>query len=93
MSSTLSTLSELDVSVKSKVISLLDGFAVCNMSSSLAHMFPSSPVSVGILASNRTLEVGALHLAIPAILRVVVLKQFPVADGPFTDTISAVGKK
>ena len=50
-----------------------------------------SPVSVGILPSNRTLEVGASHLEVdPA---VVTLEQIPVADDPFTDIVSAVGKK
>ena len=57
-------------------------------------MSPSSPVSVGILPSNRTLEVGVLHLAnSPKLARVVTLAQFPVADDPFTDIVSAVGKK
>ena len=46
-------------------------------------MSPSSPVSVGILPLNRTLEAGASHL----IRRgpIAKLEQFPVADDPFTD--------
>ena len=58
-------------------------------------MSPSSPVSVGILPSNRTLEVGASQLDRDpsAPLPGVTLEQFPVADDPFTDTASAVGKK
>ena len=52
-----------------------------------------SPVSVGILSSNRTLEVGALHLDSPLLLKVVTLEQFPSADDPFADIVSAVGKK
>ena len=56
-------------------------------------MFPSSPVSVGMLPSNRTLEVGASHLDSPIPKPVVTLEQFPVADDPFTDTVSSVGKK
>ena len=50
-----------------------------------------SPVSVGTLLSNRTLEVGASHLDSP--LKLVTLEQFPVADDPFTDIVSAVRKK
>ena len=56
-------------------------------------MSPSSPVSVGILPSNRTLEVGALHLVNPSLGAVVALGQFPVADDPFTDIVSVTGKK
>ena len=57
-------------------------------------MSPYSPVSVGILSSNRTLEVGVSHLE-----RCVLVvpgstsEQFPVADDPFTDIVSTVGKK
>ena len=57
-------------------------------------MSPSSPVSVGILPSNRTLEVGVAHL--DSILNsgpAVASEQFPVADDPFTDLVSVVGKK
>ena len=56
-------------------------------------MSPSSPVSVGILPSNRTLEVGALHLVNPTLVVEVTLRQFPVADDPFTDIVSLVGNK
>ena len=52
-------------------------------------MSPSSPVSVGIL----TLEVGVSHLDSPLGGTVVTLEQFPVADDPFTDIVSAAGKK
>ena len=53
-------------------------------------MFPFSPVSVGMLPSNRTLEVGASQLDS---LNWSVITQFPVAEDPFNDTVSAVGKK
>ena len=52
-------------------------------------MSPSSPVSVGILPSSRTLEVGVSHLD----SSLLTLEQFRVADDPFTDSVSAVGKK
>ena len=55
-------------------------------------MSSSSPVSVGILPSNRTLEIGASHL--DWVLLVVprsTLEQCPVGDDPFTDIVSAVG--
>ena len=87
--STFTTLKFTDAA-KSKIISLLASFVVCNVSSWLAHVSPSSPVSVGILPSNRTLEVGASHL--DSWPRLVTLEQFPVADDPFTDIVSAVGK-
>ena len=56
-------------------------------------MSPSSPVSVGILPSNRTLVVGVSHLDRDpsAPMLVVTLKQCPTGDDPFTDTVSAVG--
>ena len=54
-------------------------------------MSPSSPVSV---PSNRTLEVGVAHLdSPPRAAEILTLEQFPVADDPFTDIVSAVGKK
>ena len=53
-------------------------------------MSPSSPVSVGMLPSNRTLEFGVSHLDSPLPIPIVTLEQFPVADDPFTDTVSAV---
>ena len=49
-------------------------------------MSPSSPVSVGICPSYRTLEVGSVQVMVPLLL--VTLKQFPVAEEPFTDTPS-----
>ena len=59
--STLFT-TKFGVSVKSEMMSNL--FAVCNCNASrlLAHMSPSSPVSVGILPLNRTLLVGTSHI-------------------------------
>ena len=56
-------------------------------------MSPSSPVSVGILPSNRTLKVGTSHLDSPLLLKAATLEQFPVADDPFTDTVSGKDKK
>ena len=56
------------------------------MSSRLAHVLPSSPVSVGMTPSNRTLEVGLLHVNVNIFLR--VSEQRPVADDPLTDTVS-----
>ena len=53
-------------------------------------MSPSSPVSVGILPSNRTLLVGTSHVdRIPLVVNVID-EQFPSCDDPFTDTVSAV---
>ena len=54
-------------------------------------MSPSSPVSVGILPSNRTLEVGASHLDSPKVVPRSKSGQFPVTDDPFTDIVSKVG--
>ena len=50
-------------------------------------MLPSSPVSVGMTPSNRTLEVGSVQFVITPVL--VTLEQCPVADDPLTDTVSA----
>ncbi len=52
-------------------------------------MFPSSPVSVGMFPSNRTLEAGAVHVLtfnprINSVLK-VALEQCPVGDDPFAD--------
>jgi hypothetical protein len=56
-------------------------------------MSPSSPVSVGILPSNRTLVFGVLHLdRLPSPRSVVTSEHCPTADDPFTDVVSAVGK-
>ena len=57
-------------------------------------MSPSSPVSVGVLPSNRTLLVGTSHLDRSLNLTPifnVTFEQFPIGDDPFTDTVSAVG--
>ncbi len=45
-------------------------------------MSPSSPVSVGMCPSNRTLDAGLLQLTV--LLCIVELEQFPVAEDPFT---------
>ena len=49
-------------------------------------MSPSSPVSVGMTSSNRTLEVVFEQVDITPVL--LTLEQCPVADDPFTDTVS-----
>ena len=49
-------------------------------------MSPSSPVSVGILPSSRTLEAGSLQIMLPAIG--TELEQCPAAEDPFTDVDS-----
>ena len=45
-------------------------------------MSPSSPVSVGMTPSNRTLEVGSVQVNVDS-----TLEQCPVADDPLTDTV------
>ena len=50
-------------------------------------MSPSSPVSVGMTLSNRTLEVGSVQFVMTPVL--LTLEQCPVADAPLTDTMSA----
>ena len=89
MNTTNSTLPTLDIGLK--LISMtLDKFAI---SKSLAHeeLLLFSPVSVGILPSNRTLVVGVLQLEKVSLLR-VTLEQCPTGDEPFNDTVLAVGK-
>ena len=54
-------------------------------------MSPSSPVSVGILPSSRTLEADSLQTVLPAIG--TELEQCPAADDPFTDADSPSGKE
>lgn len=54
----------------------------CTIRSWLAHMLPSSAVRVGTLPSDRTLEVGLLHVD-TASSRGVTSEQCPVADEPF----------
>ena len=51
-------------------------------------MSPSSPVSVGITPSNRTLEVGSVEVEMRLFLR-RILEQCPVADDPLTFTVLA----
>ena len=48
-------------------------------------MSPSSPVSVGMIPSKRTLEVGSVQVDMTPVL--VTLEQCPVADDPLTDTV------
>lgn len=82
--STLLTPTNLDVPLKLTVIlAMLD----CIVSSCLAHKFPSSPVSVGMFPSNKTLDVGVVQIVWRPYLE--ALKQFPVMDDPFTDLVSA----
>ena len=50
-------------------------------------MSPSSPVSVGMTPSNRTLEVGSAQVDLIPVL--LILEQCPVSDDPLTDTVSA----
>ncbi len=46
-------------------------------------MFPSSPVSVGMFPSNRTLEGGSKQVCVP--VSAIIVEQCPIADEPFTD--------
>ena len=50
-------------------------------------MSPSSPVSVGMMPSYRTLEVGSVQVDVTPLL--LTHEQCPVADDPLTDTVSA----
>ena len=56
-------------------------------------MSPSSPVSVGILPSNRTLEVGVAHLEAVVSAPKPMSEHIPVTDDPFTDTTLPVRKE
>ena len=59
------------------------------VSSWLAHMSPSSPVSVGTFPSNRTLLVGAVQ-----VLEGIKFEHLPLVDDPFTATKSvSLGRK
>ena len=69
------------VTVKLNVI-LAEENSVLNVSSCLAHMSPSNPVSVGI-PSNKTLVRGALH-TLPESAR---LEQNSVALDPLSEII------
>ena len=51
----------------------------------------SSPVSVGITPSNRTLEVGSVQADVAPLL--LTLEQCPVADDPFTEIVSTSAMK
>ena len=51
-------------------------------------MSPSSPVSVGMTPSNRTLEVGSVQIDVRLFLR-PILEQCPVEDDPLTFTVLA----
>ena len=70
------------------------GFDKFIVSRSLAHndILLSSPASVGIFPSNRTLVVGLSQLDSDPSLP-VTFEQSPTGDDPFTDTVSAVGKR
>ena len=48
-------------------------------------MSPSSPVSVGMTLSNRTLEVGSVQIDV-ALFLLLKFEQCPVTDDPLTDT-------
>ena len=65
--------------LKSNVIEA-DDVDVLSVSSWVAHMSPSSPVSVGI-PSNKTLLRGVLH----SLPESDTLEQWPVADEPLSD--------
>ena len=53
-------------------------------------MSPSSPVSVGMLPSNRTLALGSEQVDMLDMFWITMLEQFPVAEEPLTDTTSSV---
>ncbi len=59
---------------------MLEHVDVLSVSSWVAHMSPSSPVSVGI-PSNKTLLSGVLH----TLLESDTSEQWPVADDPLSD--------
>ena len=61
------------------------------VSSLLAHMSPSSPVSVGTFPSNRTLLVGMVQVFL--VLEGMKLEHLPVLDDPFTVTKSVSKEK
>ena len=80
------------VVVKSKATSVfIPGCCGCNVSSSFAHMFPSSAISVGMFPLYSTLDDGVEHMNVPP-PTLVALEQFAVIDEPFTDRIGAVRK-
>ena len=54
-------------------------------------MSPSSPVSVGMTPSNRTLEVGSAQVDLAPVL--LTFEQCPVADDPLTDTVTSLKMK
>lgn len=58
--------------------------------SSPAHVLPSSPVSVGILPSKRTLEAGDWHLI--AIALPNANPHLFVAEEPLTETVAGTMK-
>ena len=62
------------------------------VSSRLAHMSPSSPVSVETFPSNRTLLVGAIQVCL--VIEGIKFEHLPVLDDPFTATkFISLGKK
>ena len=50
----------------------------------LAQVFPSSAASVGVILSNRTLEVGLLQVEVGSFQFSVTFEQCPTADDPLT---------
>ena len=50
-------------------------------------MSPSSPVSVGMTPSNRTLEVGSVQINLGPVL--LTFEHCPVADDPLTDIVTS----
>ena len=51
-------------------------------------MSPSSPVSVGMTPSNRTLEEGSVQVDLTPVL--LTFEQCPVADDPLTDIVTSL---
>ena len=70
--------------MKSKVM-LVVLAVVFIVSSVLAHMSPSIPVSVGTFPSNRTLLVGVKQVCSVAEIKI---EHLPILDDPFTATKS-----
>ena len=76
--------------MKSKVISAVLA-VVFIVSSRLAHMSPSSPVSVGTFPSNRTLLVGVVQVCV--VVERIMFEHLPVLFDPFTATKSVSKEK
>ena len=52
-------------------------------------MSPSSPVSVGMTPSSRSLEVGSVQIDV-ALFLLLTFEQCPVADDPLTDIVASL---